>query len=262
MARPLTKKHADGSFYTRPSTIENAIDFALSDGIERLRERVSTSNRTADGALAPEVLVHLIREARRRDDQRMLSTLLPRLLAICEAILNHRVPNISQPDAPDLREEILQSFAVLFAEDGSAESTNELDFFECRFHAAFRTFRADYLRKARRKSKYMQNLPSPSGDASDDTADDDIVARLSEAYRTKPSQEDAVERSELSSALNSLPSEQREAVVLVYLLGLKEESQDPFELTAAKQCNVTGRTIRNRLRQALASLAKRMKETP
>ena len=43
--------------------------------------------------------------------------------------------------------------------------------------------------------------------------------------------------------------------MLCRLMGFKEESEDPRERTAATLCDVTGRTIRNRLRRALAKLS-------
>jgi hypothetical protein len=56
----------------------------------------------------------------------------------CEAILFKRIHDKSRPNAAAIREEILGEFGVLFAEDGSGQNPDELDFYECRFNRAFR----------------------------------------------------------------------------------------------------------------------------
>jgi len=51
-------------------------------------------------------------------------------------------------------------------------------------------------------------------------------------------------------------ADERDAVVLVHVLGYKVESGDPDEDTAATRCKCTGRTIRNRLMRAAAKLSR------
>ena len=258
MAQPLTKTTDDGECYRRPAEIEAAIDVALTQGIEQLRARASLRSRSSAGTpLQSEVLVHLLRVARKRSDERALAVFFTALLARCEAILRRKVPDSDLPNAEEVREEILRQFAILLAEDRC-----ELDFFECRFNQAFRAFRAQYVRPARRTARHVEDVPVSDNEV--ETTADDVLARLSEAYRSAPTQEEHVERSELraklANALNSLPNEQREAVVLVHIYDMKEESDDPAEMTAARKCNVTGRTIRNRLTKARTALAKILKE--
>jgi DNA-directed RNA polymerase specialized sigma24 family protein len=260
MARPLKKIDHTGACYRRPPEIEAAIDVAVGQDLEHLRARAAGPS-THGEALEPEVLVYLIREARRLEDQRALSALVPPLLARCEAILRRRVPDDALPNAEEVREEILRRVAVLLAEDGSREGTDVLDFYECRFHRAFRALRIEIVRAARRTAEYVQHLPSAIGDDVEvKDQEEGVLARLSEAFCSQPTQLDDQQRSELANAINSLPAGQREAVILVYLYGMKEESDNPAEPSAAKVCNVTGRAIRYRLTQALAALAKILKE--
>jgi DNA-directed RNA polymerase specialized sigma24 family protein len=260
MVRPLKKIDHTGACYRRPPEIEAAIDVAVAQDLEHLRARAVGSSAHGD-ALQPEVLVYLVREARRLEDQRTLSALVPLLLARCEAVLRRRVPDGALFNAEEVREEILRRFAILLAEDGSREGTHVLDFYECRFHRAFRTLRIEIVRAARRTAEHVQDLPSTIGDVVEvKDQEDGVLARLSEAYRSQPTQVDDLQRSELANAINSLPADQRKAVILVYLYGMKEESGDPAEPSAARECNVTGRAIRYRLTQALATLAKILKE--
>jgi hypothetical protein len=88
-----------------------------------------------------------------------MGTLLPVLLRCCESILKAKVPDDSIPTADDIREEILAEFSLLFA-DGTAGATNELDFFECRFHLAFRKFRLQFLESATARIEPLVALPA------------------------------------------------------------------------------------------------------
>jgi hypothetical protein len=74
-----------------------------------------------------------------------MNALMPRLLNRCMAILQAKIPANYLPNAEEVREEILCEFAVLFAEDGCEGTPNHLDYFECKFNAASRTFRAHFV---------------------------------------------------------------------------------------------------------------------
>ena len=102
---------------------------------------------------------------------------------------------------------------------------------------------------------------SPSEVAGEPDAYEDALARVSEAFRVLPTQEWDVFRKPLLNAIEALPADECKAVILVHVLGYKEESEDPKEETAATRCNCTGRTIRNRLKRAAAKLS-RFKEDP
>jgi DNA-directed RNA polymerase specialized sigma24 family protein len=258
MAQPLTKMDGNGDRYRRPAEIEAAIDTAVAQDLKQLRARASPRSCASAGGLLPsEVLVHLVRAARRKGDQAALGAFFTQLLARCESILRRRVPDGDLPNAEEVREEILQHFAVLLAEDSP-----QLDYFECKFNRAFRALRAQHVRPARRTARRIEDVPEThaSDDPEAESTEGDVLARLSETYRSQPTQLDDVRRGEIAGAINSLPEDQRKAVVLVYLYGMKEESDDPNERTAAKECSVSGRTIRNRLGQARAALARILKE--
>ena len=57
---------------------------------------------------------------------------------------------------------------MLFAEDGSGDNPDELDFFECRFNLAFRSFWIDFMRRQQAEAKQMEESPleNESGDLS------------------------------------------------------------------------------------------------
>jgi DNA-directed RNA polymerase specialized sigma24 family protein len=258
MARPLNKTKTDGARYTRLPEIEAAIDAALGQDLEIVCDRARLRDRKAENYLPSECLVHLIREAWRSGNEQARDELLQLLLDRCAAILNSKVSD-SICTAEQLREDILGDFAELFAKDGSSQEESELDFYEVRFNLAFSTFRITRVRDELDRLNSTRDLPDP--DRPDVRVDDEILARLSDRDRSRCDPEELVLRKQVHDAINALPRDERKAIVLCYLLGLKEESEDPNERTAATVCGVTGRTIRNRMTSALAKLSRLKEET-
>lgn len=252
MTRPLTKKDNDGNLYIRPEAIE-AIDTALKQDLAVLQLRAEVMDKESPNYLRTECLVHIIRRAKRVGDERTMSALLPWLLARCEGVLLKRIPD-SRPNGAEIREDILGEFSVLFAEDGSGEHPDELDFYECRFNLAFRTFRTGLLRSETAHAGPLKPFPAEE-EAGFFAEDEERVTALPEALRNQPRQLESACYSELLNAVNALPSDERKAVVLCCVLGLKEESNDPAEPAASKLCGVTPRTIRNRLERAARKLS-------
>jgi hypothetical protein len=185
----------------------------------------------------------------------MMSAIMPALLARCETILKAKIPADYVPNAEELREEILGEFALLFAEDGCPDIINELDFFECRFNAAFLTFRLPYMKRERARTEPLVFAPAHTG-PSDDVTDDDFLAQVSDAFRRPENQTNYVLRKSLLKAIDTLPADQRKAMILYHIYEFPEESDDPSVTTVASLCGVTGRTIRNRLSRAVAVLSK------
>ena len=258
MARPLTKTKVGGGLYVRPIAVEAQIDEAVCLSPSELQARLLSADRNGPGYLRSECLVHLVRQGRRSDDQRLMSAVLPALLGRCEANLLVKVPDGGMPDAASLRQEILEDLTDLFVTDGTGDFPEELDFYECRFNKAFRALRIDAVRRdvrRRKRSISVVDLP-PSEEASEPDADGDAFARVSDAFKTLPTQEWDVFREPFVKAIKALPADERDAVILVHVLGYKEESENPEEETAATRCNCAGRTIRNRLTRAAAKLSR------
>lgn len=255
MIPSLSKKDKDGNLYRRPIGILTAIDAAIQQDIATLRRRAAISKVASPEFVPMECLVHLIRQAKRRQDEQTMSLLLPPLLARCEAMLIRKIPDSSRPNAVDIREEILGEFSVLFAEDGLGENPDQLDFFECRFNLAFRSFWIDFMRRQREDAKQVEGS-SAENESGDCEPGDESLSRLSPALQIPAMQFFGVFRVELLNAIKSLPPDERRAVVLCHMYEYKAESEDPSEITAATLCGVTGRTIRNRLSRAAEKLSK------
>jgi len=191
-------------------------------------------------------MVHLIREAWRRRDEATLSSLMTPFLARCEAILRSKIPDNAMPDATTVREEILGELSLLFAQDGTGTHPNELDFFECKFALAFRAFRLNTTRPDWTRIKSTEPL-------SEAHERDDAEQTTELASDTELGLVDGLSHLEIVGAIDALPLIEREALILCRFLGYTQ-------LEAAARCDVTDRTIRNRLTAALAKLARFKKE--
>jgi len=123
----------------------------------------------------------------------------------------------------------------------------------CRFHRAFRFFRIGFLRRER---ALLQPLdPLPPSEVGSNSNDEEAFARVPQAFRSQSTQFGKVLQKDLVRAIDNLPPDERKAVVLRHVLGLKEESDDPSAITAATLSGVTGRTVRNRLTSAAKKLS-------
>jgi hypothetical protein len=254
MAKPLERHSRDGKRYTRPPTIEATLDVALTQDLETLRERALVSDKASADYLPAECLVGLIRDARRRGDEDGMNKLLEPLLRRCEATLKKKVPD-GVANAESVREEILSEFAVLFAEDATAEGATLLDFYEVRFNAALRALRIDVVRQHEARADEEESFV----DQDEEDPDREGRRRLASAFE-RAKQEDALHEDVVLAAIDSLPPDEKRAVILCHILGYPEESDDPEKATAATRCGVSGRTIRNRLTRAAAKMKEFLKE--
>jgi DNA-directed RNA polymerase specialized sigma24 family protein len=167
-------------------------------------------------------------------------------------------------NAAHLRDEVLGRFGELIADDCGGRD-GVLDYYECRFNKAFKTLRLTLLRSERNATKHHVELPA---DNQEDAlgSDDARMAWLSSKLSKPATQEESLERRELlqklCGALDTLPADERAAVVLHFLVGFDIESVDPNKATVATICGVTGRTIRTRLARPLAALQNCLEEEP
>ena len=262
MVRPLTKHDKTGNLYIRPHRVETQINTILSQSPATLRHHLAIADPQSPDYLHSECLVHIIRDARRNSDDDRLKAAFPVLVVRCEAILRAKIPDNALPTAADVREEVLGQFGELFVTDGTEENRDHLDCFECRFNLAFRAFYIDLVRseKARRKQRRKQLVPLLDDGIEPSHPHKEIPTRLIEALRSQETAENSVLLREIYEAIDTLPDDERKAVILCHVMGHKIESNNPDETTAATICNVTGRTIHNRLSRAAEKLS-HLKET-
>jgi DNA-directed RNA polymerase specialized sigma24 family protein len=264
MPRSLQKKDENGNTYVRPAATEKTIVAATAQNLATLVRRASISDKESADYLPSECLVYLVRDAwrRRADDptyNATMSKFLQFLLKRCHDRLKSKLGRYKLTDEETVREEILGDFSELFAEDGTGENPDQLDYFECRFNSAFFTFYHDTARREWTRLNHTASLPI-SDELEDTSTDDEVLTRLSATFQERVSkQQDLILKDaymeDLLTAIDCLPPDERKAVVLCHILQYKEESDDPSKRTAATICHVSGRTIRNRLKRAAAMLS-------
>lgn len=258
MVQPLVKKSKKGKPYLRPPEIEAAIAAALKQDLATLSGRAAISKATNPQYLPSEVLVYLIRDALRRADERTYNTLLKLLIHRCMINMYKHVPENQGLDASFVREEVIGRLGELFGDDAGS-ATGVLDFYEIRFNLAFSKLRIDVVREEAAKATALPLLEIE--ELSEDETDESVLARLSQAFHSPSDPHEQAEIAALCRAIDALAPEERDAVVLRYVYGYEVESTNPAEITVAKLCKVSGRTIRSRLKAALARL-RRLKEIP
>lgn len=259
MARPLTRTRKDGTPYTREAAVEAQIDEVLALTPEALQGRLLITQPQDPAYLRSETLVHLMRhgmrEHRRSRDQRLVNAVLPVLSGRCERTVRVKVSGLGIGDPASLRQEILNGLSELFVRDGSAQQRDRLDYYECKFNHAFRTWYLDARRReALWHERHVDLIDEPPEESEDPRGADPMLIAVTLALRTPPTQEDDVQREEILKAVEALPSKERAAFTLVHIMGYKIDSNDPGEVTAATRCHCDGRTIRNRLQRAAARL--------
>lgn len=253
MATPLTKKNAQGRVYARPPEVEAEIDEVALLSHEGLKKRLAIRSPRKIGFVRSETLVHVIRKGATATSNDIVNAALMVLLERCERNLLQKVADL--PTAEGLREDILGEFAEMLASDGRGEISDELDYYECRFNSAFRTLRVDRVNQELIRLERFHPVESVE-DVEELFDDPRLLKEFTASLQDHHTPEARARMQQLLAAIEALPKKQREAVVLVHIMGLKEESEDAHEETAATRCGCTGRTIRNRLTSAAAKLAR------
>lgn len=225
MVRPLSK-------YIRPPEIQAALEAALQEERAALVARARQPDRRKTDYLPSECLVYLIRGAIQTGDAEVFNELLPILLERCGRNLQRTVLPI--PELRGLADDILGKFVALFVEK---KKPQRLDFFEVRFNRAFKRFR-DNCVEAELRLLWTRQVP---------VVDDDLPPQSLLFHREDY---DPEQRMAIKEALAALPKAERNAFILCKVMGIKAESNDPNEVTAATLCGVSGRSIRNYLARA------------
>ncbi len=252
MARPLTRVNKKtGKIYLRPADVEAHIDYVTALGLPEVLRRAKIKDRTSPDYLSSECLVHLVREAQRAGREKESEALLLLLLERCGANLRGTIRDDGVPNARQLRDEILQHLAMMFAED-VVEGGTWLDYYECRFNSAFRALRIDFYNREVRQVNRSVAETSASGDemADDSDGEDGAVSDFWVSSRL----DDRVYARQVADFLRTLPPDEYQAVVLCRLMNLTQED-------AARRVGVSVKTIYNRLTRADLKLARIKEDT-
>jgi RNA polymerase sigma factor (sigma-70 family) len=258
MVRPLTRCRKDGRRYERPPEIEAKIAVALRQPLPVVIERAAIGDRTAENYLPTECLVHLVRDARRRDDQRKVNDLIPLIFNRCERIVGAKLSRDRYDNPDPVVDEALERLGEVFAIDSTENDKHKLDFYEIAFKKAVLALCINALNKELKHAAETVSLTSRSDD-DDSGAHDSLMAQI-DKLKVLSTEDNGEAPQKLRAAVEKLPPDEREAIVLVYYLGHEVESNDKTKETAATICGVSGRTIFSRLARAYKKLAQIMEE--
>jgi hypothetical protein len=189
MARALNKIRGTADYYTRPADIEASIDEALTQDLDTVLRRANIRNPKQPGYMPLECLLHLAREARLKQDSQTETKLLRPLVLRCELLLKKAIPDGQHRDAENIRQDILCKFFELYALVGSNYDATGLDFFECRFMAAFASLRYERLRDEGRRKKVFVEFGVEKDDEGKPLDDENALAKLSAAAQSPARQE-------------------------------------------------------------------------
>lgn len=249
MARQLTRKDQQGKLYVRPRAIENKIDGALGQNWQVIKARSAQHDKNSPDYLPNEALLHLARAAVRSADLKLSDIAMGALLKRAEKALEKKIPDNAIPHAVSVRENAMDDFVTMVAQDGMQGYGDDLDFFEVNFAMGLRTLAIGHVRTETRRLKHVTEMPETRDDEGNIEFDGDKLAALSSWAKTNPSQQDALELDELLDAVKRLPEKEKAAVVLTRVIGFDEKD-------AADRCGITDRALRYRL----ANATKRLKD--
>lgn len=228
-----------------------------------LRQAELESGVSADGTELPmEALLHFARVAWRQNDRGTYEKLFRVLFARVEANIAKTVFSSRLATAEDAREAIMDRFIVLLAEDCDGKHLR-LDYFEVNFAHGLVCIRASALRKFDRQKK--KSIETVALDGEDPQTGESHVSLESEAataeflLRVRSKIADPAFRSDLYLAIDALPADQRDAVLLS-VDGMQSASIDNQKMTIAQTLKCSDRTVRNLHTRAAAGLRVALKE--
>lgn len=245
--RPLTRRYADtGALYERLPEVEAQVRGALALEEAELIEAIQHGYESP-AHIKDETLCYLIRE-------RLRAGLNKGTNAITEVLLRRHAGTIQRRNVrggvderhrEDCAGEIVsQLLTELF--DTVSDSS---DFAQVRFGLYFERLSNGVIGKFRKLQQHEQMAESVALTHNDRAEEIDLLDTLADERALS-----AEDRVIMRDALAQLPDELREPFILRHFAGWQTESDSPTELSISRYLNVTPRTVRNRLRDAEASL--------
>ena len=202
--------------------------------------------------------MHLVRHSIRVDDKQLGVAAVTVLFERCEANLRSTISD-ALPDAESIREDVIEQFARLIAQDGAGKTPNRLDAFERRFNKYFRFLRLDAISKETRIANRLALIGPETEVTGEESVEDAFERMVTHKKSPNPHEEFASSPEEIliakdvRAAIDRLPDKERAALILVKIIGYKQKE-------AAKRLGVTVRTIHSLIASAQARLA-HLKET-
>lgn len=245
--RPLTRRYADtGAPYERLPEVEVQVRRALILEEQALAAELLRDYKSPEH-VKDETLCYLIRErvraSRHEDANHFVEVLLRRHARTIRSRIGRA--GVEERHREDCAGEIvIQLLTELF----DVESDRS-DFAQVRFGLYFKRVSDGVISKFRGLQERERQAESVASPRDDRTEEVDLLDTLADERALS-----AEDRIVMRDALAHLPSHLREPFILRHFDGWQIESDSPTEPSISRQLKVTPRTIRNRLRDAEASL--------
>jgi RNA polymerase sigma factor (sigma-70 family) len=245
------QKGEGGPIYTRRPEIEASIREALALPRETLLERALIKRRDAEGYLASEVLVHLLRNTKRQNTtflfDRLYNILLKRIEILCGSG-RESFTGKQQESAISvrLRESVIDAVVLLISKDRESYSP-KLDYLEVSFDQYIARRKADARRSIRRREGRTDQIEPPSADGYVDPA---IEKALSNVKGAGLSESDSLNaRIDLAEAIAQLPEKERTVIILkMQDMPIQSDKEGVDSMSSVLGCDP--KTVRNRLKRA------------
>lgn len=259
---PLTTLDEQEVPYARRPAVEGLLERLWNLPVTQ-RDAELESGVMADGAELPiEALLHFSRAAWRQGDRATYQKLFRVLYARVEGNVSTTVFSSRIATADAVRQAILDRFVNRLADDCSGKAAR-LDYFEVNFAHGLACTRASILREFDRKNKRtVDTVPLTSEDpqTGEQRVPPEAEAATAEfLLKIRSKFGDPAFRSDLFLAIDVLPADQRE-VVLLSVDGMQSESADKKKMSIAQTLNCTSRTVHNLRVRATAALRVALKE--
>jgi RNA polymerase sigma factor (sigma-70 family) len=245
--RPLTRRYADtGVSYERLPEVEAQVRRALTLEEQSLAMEMRRDYQSPEH-IKDETLCYLIRERMRAGRHDDANTIVEVLLRRHARIIRSRIGRggVDERHREDCAGEmVIQLLTELF----DVESDRS-DFAQVRFGLYFKRVSDGVISKFRSLQERERQAHSVTSPRDDSTEEIDLLDTL--ADERVLSAEDLLA---MRDALAHLPGHLREPFILRHFDGWQIESDSSSEPSISRLLNVTPRTIRNRLRDAEATL--------
>jgi RNA polymerase sigma factor (sigma-70 family) len=246
--RPLTRRNTDtGALYERLPEVEAQVRRALALEEEALIEAIQHSYDESSTHLKDEALCYLIRERLRAGHQESANAVTEVLLRRHAGTVRSRIGRggVDERHREDCDREIVSQLLIELFDTDSDRS----DFAQVRFGLYFERLSNGVIskfRKLQRRERQAESVISTQGDRTEEI---DLLDTLADGRALS-----AEDRALTREALAHLPDHLREVFILRHFTGWQTESNSPTEPSISRYLGVTARTVRNRLRDAEASL--------
>lgn len=246
--RPLTRRNADtGALYERLLEVETQVRRALALEEEALIEAIQHSYEESPAHIKDEALCYLIRERLRAGHQESANVVTEVLLRRHTGTIRRRIGRggVDERHREDCDGEIVSQLLIELFDIDSDRS----DFAEVRFGLYFKRLSYGVISRFRELQQRERQAESVTSTQGDRTEEIDLLDTLADEHALS-----AEDRVLTRDALAHLPDDLREVFLLRYFEGWQTESNSPTEPSISRYLRVTSRTVRNRLRDAEASL--------